>query len=123
MTTEVYTLRLALERLPKQIPVEQITPIPRPSQLDEWHLYEQLERDRIRQVEGQVKLDDWTTARNVERIDRDQWRRSREFKVSMRDDPVTSMLPAGGGQPHRRKLSDVETDLLPPRELDEEEEG
>ncbi|KAF3770145.1 hypothetical protein M406DRAFT_245904 [Cryphonectria parasitica EP155] len=83
MASEVYTLRLTLERLPGQTPMEKITTIPKPSQLDEWLLYEQLERDHIRQTEGQIKLDDWTIARNVERIERDEWRRSREFRITM----------------------------------------
>lgn len=136
MASEVYTLRLTLERVPGQRPMEEIIDIPKPSQLDEWSLYEQLERDRIRQTQGQVKFDSWTMGRNIERIERDQWRRSREFRISMREkeegkgkehDEATSgshsmvwNTVGAGGQPQRRKLSDIDTDLLPPSEADED---
>lgn len=129
MASEVYTLRLTLERLPGQKPMDQIIQIPRPSQLDDWHLYEQLERDQIRQTQGRVKFDNWTIARDVERIERDQWRRNRGFRNSTRD---RDRDEAGGGHhsvgwslggdpAQRRRLSDIDTDLLPPSEVEEEE--
>lgn len=104
--------------------------IPKPSQLDDWNLYEQLERDKIRQTEGKVKFDDWTSTRKTEKIERDHWRRSREFKIGIRDldkagTGSSRWWFAGGGgqpQPQRRRLSDIDTDLLPPTEVPEEEE-
>lgn len=63
--------------------MEEVVNLPKPSQLDEWELYEQLESGRIRQTLGQVKFDHWAIRRNIERIERDQWRRSREFRLSM----------------------------------------
>ncbi|PSR94435.1 PUA-like domain-containing protein [Coniella lustricola] len=120
MVNDMYALRLTLERMPNQGPLEQITAIPKPSQLDDWNLYEQLERTQIKNTEGQVRLNSWTVARDVERFERDLWRRSRESKVRLcdkiRDDG------SGSTTPQRRKLSDIETDLMPPIETDEEQE-
>ncbi|KAJ4422430.1 hypothetical protein N0V82_002878 [Gnomoniopsis sp. IMI 355080] len=129
MASEMYTLRLTLQRLPNQIPMEDILSIPKPSQLDEWNLYEQLERTRIRKTEGQAKFDDWTVGRKVERTERSQWRRSREFRISLREkEPAAAAAAVGAlhsaiyfGTPRRRKLSDIDTDLLPPPEVPEEE--
>lgn len=132
---DIYTLRLTLERLPGQKPMEELMRIPRPSQLDDWLLYEQLERKRIRQTEGQLKLDDWTKGRADERIEREQWRHSREFsKLLAAKDKESERAEAGGGHHSwgswtgsstggRRKWSDIDTDLLPPPEVDEEQEA
>lgn len=129
MASEVYTLRLTLERFPNQKPMEDILNIPKPSQLDDWKLYEQLERTRIRKTEGQAKLDEWTAGRKAERIERNQWRHSREFKISLRDKELGAAAAAVGalhsaiylGEPKRRKLRDIDTDLLSPSEMPEEE--
>lgn len=106
--------------------------IPRPSQLDDWHLYEKLERKRIRQTQGQLKLDDWMKGRDDERIERDDWRRTRDFiKFLAAKDKERERDEAGGGTHSwagssttggRRKLSDIDTDLLPPPEVDEEDQ-
>lgn len=148
MASEVYTLRLTLERLPRQRSMDEILLIPKPSQLDDWLLYEKLERERIRQTQGPVKLDNWTIARDVERLERDHWRRSRDFKAALREkeqekdrekdkekvrDEATGdhhlgwaswALEGGGGSSSalQRRLSDIDSILLPPPEVDEEEE-
>lgn len=126
MASEIYTMRLGLERFPNQKPMSEILTIPKPSQLDEWDLYEQLERSRVRKTEGKAKFDDWTAGRSVERTERNQWRRSRELRISLRE---TELATAAGalhstiylGEPKRRKLSDFDTGLLPPSEVPEEE--
>lgn len=118
INTDLYTLRLTLERMRGQKPMDDVLKIPKPSQLDDWKLYEQLERGRIRQTEGKAKLDDWTSARIAEKEARDSWRHGKEFKIAIQNCDV------GGGPatPRRRKLSDIGTDLLPPPEVPEEEE-
>lgn len=116
LANDLYTIRLTLERLPNQIPLQEIAVIPKPSQLDDWNLYEQLECDQIRHTEGQVRFDDWTVARDVERFERDLWRRNRESRGSLRYDG------SGNTTPQRSRLSDVDTDLSPPTEVDEEQE-
>lgn len=110
VNTELYTLRLTLERVPGQRHMDDVLRIPKPSQLDDWKLYEQLERDRIRQTEGKVKFDHWTDLRVAEKQERESWRRSRES-------------PGGQSpQARRRRVSDIETDLLPALEVPEEED-
>lgn len=136
MVTELFTLRLTLERLPNQKPMEEIAIIPRPSQLDDWTLYEQLERKRIRKTEGKAKLDDWTAGRKVERAERVEWRRSRDHKTMLRETELANAAADVGAlrqamfwpgatstEVKRRKLSDIDTALLPPTEVPEEEEA
>lgn len=118
ITTDLYTLRLTLERISGQRSMDDVMKIPKPSDLDDWKLYEQLERDRIRDTEGKVRFDDWSNTRNAEKLERDYWRYSREFKIRVRDFDA----PEGQSPPRRRKLSDIDTDLLPPWEVSEEED-
>lgn len=144
MVSEVYTLRLTLERLPNQKPMDEITHIPKPSQLDDWNLYEQLERARVRKTEGKTKFDEWTAGRKVERAERAEWRRSKDLKIMLREKELAEAAVAdigtlrsvmywpGGNptavaaspftEPRRRKLSEIDTDLLPPPEVSEEED-
>lgn len=137
MSNEIYTLRLTLERMPGQVPMAELLRIPRPSQLDEWELYEQLEREQIRQTQGQAEFDTWMITRNVERMERAQWRRMMEFRLAARESEQEErekrqeagdmshliMWRAGGGSdaPRRRKVSEIFTDLMPPSEVDEQE--
>lgn len=149
MVSEVYTLRLTLERLPHQTPMEEIANIPKPSQLDDWRLYEQLERARVRKTEGRTKFDEWTAGRKVERAERAEWRLSRDLRIALLEKELadaaadvgalrSAMYWPGGDpgvgtgasaasastftEPKRRKLSEIDTNLLPPREVPEEEE-
>lgn len=143
IVSEIYTLRLIIDRLPNQKPMEEITIIPRPSQLDDWNLYEQLERGQIRKTEGKTKFDVWTAGRKVERGERDQFHRNRELKISLREKELADAAadigalrsamywPGGGGgsaasgftEARRRELSETDAALLlPPSEIPEEEE-
>lgn len=129
MASDLYTLRLTLERLSGQKPMNNIIDIPKPSQLDDWKLYEELESTRVRETEGEAKFDDWVAGRNVERIERTQWRHSRVDEIKYQQQGLAAAVVEGwafksGGspsQPKRRKLSDIDTDLIPPSEVPEEE--
>lgn len=129
MASDIYTLRLTLERLQNQKSMEKIVEIPKPSQLDDWKLYEELESTRVRETEGKAKFDNWLAGRSVERIERTQWRHSRDIKLKHRQQELSAAVGEGWvlqssgplGQPKRRKLSDIDTDLLPPSEVPEEE--
>lgn len=119
-------MRLILDRLPGQTPIDEILHIPRPSQLDDWSLYEKLERERIKQTEGEARLTDWIIKRDKERIERGHWRRSRVFKSEMRLNSSRAPEAGAGGlqEFYRRRISDIDTDLVPPSEDPEaEEEG
>ncbi|KAJ0118496.1 hypothetical protein J7T55_009279 [Diaporthe amygdali] len=122
--TEIYTMRLVLERMPGQTPINEILHIPGPSQLDDWKLYEKLEKERIKQTEGDARLTEWMIRRDQERIERDHWRRSRAFKSEVRSNGAR-VSGAGAGQvqqPHKRKLSSIDTDLVAHSEEPENEE-
>ncbi|KUI54443.1 hypothetical protein VP1G_01721 [Cytospora mali] len=82
--TNLYTLRVVLERLPRQKPMKEVLRVPKPSQLDDWTLYEQLEKERIEQREGAVRFMDWETAREKEKSEREFWRHVRELQNEMR---------------------------------------
>ncbi|ROW12163.1 hypothetical protein VMCG_00306 [Cytospora schulzeri] len=114
--TDLYTLKVILERLPRQRPMREVLQVPKPSQLDDWVSYEKLEKESIKQREGAIKLLDWTTAREKERAERDYWRQLQVFRVDMRKNSE-----AGGGSdppsprqtqwPHRSKKPDIGSDL------------
>lgn len=117
-------MRFILERVPGQTPIDEILHIPRPSQLDDWTLYEKLERERIKQTEGDARLTEWMIRRDKERIERGHWRRSRAFKSEMKlNSPRAQEASAGGVQEsYRRKISDIDTGLVPYSEEPEDEE-
>lgn len=82
--TNVYRLELTLEHVPNQkVSLEDIESIPRPSQLDDWNLYEKLEGDKIKLLQGETSYLEWKLRRQEEKIDRDDWRRARLFRASV----------------------------------------
>ena len=120
-------MRLILERMPGQTPMDDILHIPRPSQLDDWSLYEKLEKERIKRTEGEATLTEWIMRRDKERIERGHWRRSRAFRSELRlNGPRAPEARAGGVQEvYRRRIPDIDTGLVPHTEEPEveEEEG
>ncbi|OTA95702.1 hypothetical protein M434DRAFT_393558 [Hypoxylon sp. CO27-5] len=81
--TGLYRLELTLERVPDQkMSLEDLKSIPRPSQLDDWNLYEKLEGDKIKLVQGEASYLEWKLRRQEEKIDREGWRRAKLFRVS-----------------------------------------
>lgn len=117
--TDLYTLKVVLERLPRQKPMREILQIPKPSQLDDWAWYEKLEKEAIEQREGAVRLSDWQAAREKEITERDYWR-----EVRKRNRETARNSGAGGGSdtpglrqtqwPHRNKKPGIGTDLGTP---------
>ncbi|ROW14421.1 hypothetical protein VPNG_04000 [Cytospora leucostoma] len=82
--TNIYTLKVVLQRLPGQKPMREVLEVPKPSQLDDWALYEKLEEEAIKQREGAMKLTSWTTAREKERAEREHWRLTQDLQNEMR---------------------------------------
>ena len=82
MVTNTHKLELTLERVSDQKPMDILRRIPRPSQLDDWNLYEKLEGDKIRLTGGDARFMEWSLEREEEGLDREQWRRDREFRAS-----------------------------------------
>jgi hypothetical protein len=82
MVENIHKLELTLERVKDQKPIDTLRRIPKPSQLDDWKLYEKLEGDKIKLTEGEAKYLEWTLQREEERLDREDWKRDREFRAS-----------------------------------------
>ncbi|RYO90614.1 hypothetical protein DL766_008184 [Monosporascus sp. MC13-8B] len=80
--TNTHRLELTLERLADQKPIEDITGIPKPSQLDDWKLFEKLEGDKIKSTQGEASYLEWKLSRQEEKVEREEWRRSRLFRSS-----------------------------------------
>ncbi|KAH7037945.1 PUA-like domain-containing protein [Microdochium trichocladiopsis] len=81
--TNVHRLVLTLERVPGQRPMEETQMIPRPAQLDDWALYEKLEGDKIKMLDGEATYLEWKLTREREKIEREDWRRARLFRASV----------------------------------------
>lgn len=79
--TNIYRLELVLERLKDQNSMDFLKRFPKPSQLDDWRLYEKLEGDKIKLLEGDAKYIEWSVQREEERLDREAYRRDCEFRV------------------------------------------
>ncbi|KAI1818700.1 hypothetical protein GGS20DRAFT_526551 [Poronia punctata] len=77
-----YRLQLTLERKAGQRPFEEVRRVPKPSQLDDWALYEKLEGDKVKQMLGQTRYLGWKLRQQEEKVDREQWRRAKFFRAS-----------------------------------------
>ncbi|KAI0546207.1 hypothetical protein F4679DRAFT_575572 [Xylaria curta] len=82
-----YKLELTLERAADQRPFTEIRKIPKPSQLDDWALYEKLEGDKIKLLQGESSYLEWKLKLEEERIDREDWQRMRLFRASFSGGP------------------------------------
>ncbi|PHH91083.1 hypothetical protein CDD83_1711 [Cordyceps sp. RAO-2017] len=82
--TGLHRVVLTLERLPGQRPLHEMAAIPRPSQLDDWQLFEKYEGEMIRQKRGEQGFLEWKTAKAEERIDLEQWRRALELGTELK---------------------------------------
>ncbi|KAI8962498.1 hypothetical protein F5Y11DRAFT_347482 [Daldinia sp. FL1419] len=82
--TNIYRLELTLERVANDKKSwEDIESVPRPSQLDDWNLYEKLEGDKVKLLQGESSYLEWKLVRQEEQIDREDWRRARLFRASV----------------------------------------
>ncbi|KAI0816421.1 hypothetical protein GGR55DRAFT_697295 [Xylaria sp. FL0064] len=77
-----YRLELTLERAADQRSFESIAKIPKPSQLDDWALYEKLEGDKVKLVEGESSYLEWKLKQQEEKADREEWQRAKLFRTS-----------------------------------------
>lgn len=65
---------VTLERLGGQKPLEQLADIPRPSQVDDWYLFEKYEGEMVKKRQGKEAFTAWKVAKAKEKIDYDQWK-------------------------------------------------
>jgi len=56
--------------------------MPKPSQLDDWALYEKLEGDKVKMLLGQTGYLSWKLRQQEEKVNRDEWRRAKMFRAS-----------------------------------------
>ncbi|KAK5627785.1 hypothetical protein RRF57_003500 [Xylaria bambusicola] len=99
-----YRLELTLERAADQRSFESISKVPKPSQLDDWALYEKLEGDKVKLVEGESCYLQWKLKRQEEKADLEEWQRSRLFRASF-------SVPRGVG-PGQQRLDRRVTQFL-----------
>ncbi|UNI14242.1 hypothetical protein JDV02_000891 [Purpureocillium takamizusanense] len=77
--TGLSRVEITLERASGQRPFDDVAKVPRPSQLDDWHLYEKYEGEIIRQRRGEQGFLDWKRAKAEETMDLEQWRQALEL--------------------------------------------
>ncbi|KAK4668740.1 uncharacterized protein QC764_710130 [Podospora pseudoanserina] len=82
--TGEYKLELGLERVANgQRAMREVLKVPRPSQIDEWDLFEKLEADKVRQVQGEAASYAWRMQREEARVEREMWKRAHRFRESI----------------------------------------
>ncbi|KAK4639639.1 hypothetical protein QC761_710130 [Podospora bellae-mahoneyi] len=82
--TGEYKLELGLERVANgQRAMREVLKVPRPSQMDEWDLFEKLEADKVRQVQGEAASYAWRMQREEARVEREIWKRAHRFRESI----------------------------------------
>ncbi|KAL8381454.1 hypothetical protein RB595_005630 [Gaeumannomyces hyphopodioides] len=70
---EVYRLALVLERVPGQRSMEDLKVVPKPSQLDDWRLYERLEGEKLKSMVGRKNFLAWKTKKVKDKLEYEQW--------------------------------------------------
>lgn len=88
----MYKLELTLERAANQRSFEDIRKVPKPSQLDDWALYEKLEGDKVKLMQGESSFLEWKLKRHEEQAEHEEWQRATRFRASF------SRKEAGGGE-------------------------
>ncbi|CAM1505325.1 Fc.00g109620.m01.CDS01 [Cosmosporella sp. VM-42] len=81
--TNLHRVRLTLERVADQRPIDQVLKIPRPSDLDDWNLFQKFESNVIKAKKGDRGLLEWKRQRILEEAKRAQYRRDISFQAAM----------------------------------------
>jgi hypothetical protein len=80
-----HRLEVTLERLAGQEPVD--AQVPRPSQIDDWHLFEKHEVEVVKQRKGDHGYNEFKLLKEEERHTRERWRQSADFRASLMLEP------------------------------------
>ncbi|KAK4180033.1 hypothetical protein QBC36DRAFT_49776 [Triangularia setosa] len=130
--TGEYKLELSLERISGQTPMREVLKVPRPSQMDEWNLFEKLEADKVRQTAGEAAAYAWKLQREEARVEREMWKRAHKFRSSISAGSAlsistASVLSGGGPGGERqgaagRKKSEAAIKMIPPEKVKERAE-
>lgn len=81
---------LYLEREKKQVPMDILVMIPKPSQMDDWHLYKRLENNKMEQAAGKVGAFEWRLRNEQAKREREEDARMREFRSSIGATPLST---------------------------------
>lgn len=63
---------------------DELMQIPKPSQLDDWRLYQKLEVERIKHEKGEAAAIDWGIWNTTDNFEREEAKRIRTFKASVK---------------------------------------
>ncbi|KAF7542567.1 hypothetical protein G7Z17_g11461 [Cylindrodendrum hubeiense] len=102
LRTGLHRVILTLERVKDMFSVDELIQIPRPSQLDDWKLFETYEGEMVKQKKGQQGFLDWKMERVQEKIDQEQYMRTLAFQTSLelakmgQPSPVQSLVRTKG---------------------------
>ncbi|KKP07675.1 hypothetical protein THAR02_00211 [Trichoderma harzianum] len=83
LQTRLHRTVITLERIPGQPNIADLAKVPRPSQVDDWLLFEKFEGEMIRQHHGEQSFLDWKLMKAQERMERRQWRRALEVGAAL----------------------------------------
>lgn len=79
---------LTLKRVPNQTPIGNLLKIPRPSHMDEWHLYEKHEGEMIKQKRGDQAFMEYKEYKANAKMARDQYEKQVWFKANIEGQEV-----------------------------------
>ncbi|KAL7923943.1 hypothetical protein ACQKWADRAFT_311735 [Trichoderma austrokoningii] len=79
----LHRIVVTLERVAGQPSMADLAKVPRPSQTDDWVLFEKYEGEMIRQNHGEQSFLDWKTMKAQERMEQTQWRRALEVGAAL----------------------------------------
>ncbi|UKZ80605.1 hypothetical protein TrVFT333_008367 [Trichoderma virens FT-333] len=83
LQTRLHRTIVTLERISGQPNIVDLAKVPRPSQMDDWVLFEKLEGEMIRQHRGEQSFLDWKLMKAQERMEQRQWRRALEVGAAL----------------------------------------
>ena len=64
-----------MERVPGQRPMDELLQIPRPSQMDDWLIFEKYEGEMVKKRQGNEAFTEWKVEKAQEKVDHSQWER------------------------------------------------
>lgn len=80
-----HRLEVTLERLAGQDIID--VQVPRPSQMDDWHLFEKHEVEVVKQRKGDHGYNEFKLLKEEEKHTRERWRQSADFRASLTLEP------------------------------------
>ncbi|GFP53894.1 hypothetical protein TASIC1_0003027200 [Trichoderma asperellum] len=83
LQNRLHRIIVTLERVAGQPSMTNLAKVPRPSQMDDWVLFEKFEGEMIRQNHGEQSFLDWKMMKAQERMERRQWRRALEVGAAL----------------------------------------